>query len=428
MNLVNGYNKKNTVMTIQQTRVVITGLGTINALGRDVNAFAQGLNEGRSGIGALTVFNPDGHMTDRAAEIRNFDSAASVPREFSRHRLSRADAFGIIAAVEALKDAGLYPPPKEIGREMGVIVGGGAGGLLAAESFYERYIRNESPLNWSELATVNCASTADHLTNGLNIYGPKTTFMTACSSGSTSLGFARDLIRSGSTRVVLAGGTEPICRMTYTAFNSLRAVDPEYCKPFDRHRRGLTLGEGSGFMVLEDLDYALARGADIKAEFLGYGLSADAHHMTAPDPEGRGAVQVMLAAINDAFLKPENIDYINAHGTGTPANDVSETRAIKTVMGSRAYRVPVSSTKSMIGHTLGAAGSIEAVACVIALTHGFIPPTIHLTEPDPECDLDYVTEGSRKMDSRVILSNSFAFGGNNTSIVLAAYEPYGVRE
>jgi len=225
---------------------------------------------------------------------------------------------------------------------------------------------------------------------------------------------------------MIAGGTEPLARTTYAAFNALKAVDPQYCKPFDRHREGMSLGEGAGMVVLESLAHAQARGARIHAELLGYGISCDANHMTAPDPEASGAVRCIRAALDDAGVDPSRVDYINAHGTATPANDRMETIGIKRVFGERAYAVPVSSTKSMIGHTLGAAGAIEAVAAVLAITEGFIPPTIHSTAPDPECDLDYVTEGARRADLDIILSNSFAFGGNNTSLVIGRYRPEGL--
>ena len=407
-------------------RVVVTGLGTINAVSKNVDEFMAALREGRSGVKELTVFNPDGHMTGTAAEIRDFDPAGLTRAGFSLKRMSRADWWGVTAALEALKDAGLYPLPRELAEDTGVSVGGGAGGLLAAEGFYQEHLeRAGRGARYSRLAAVYCSSTADILASHFNLWGPKTTFMTACSSGGTALGFARDLIAGGQARVMLAGGAEPICRMTYTAFNALRAVDPEHCKPFDKNRRGLTLGEGAGFLILESLEHAQKRGARILAEFLGYGLSGDAHHMTAPDPTGSGAARAMRTALDDAGLSPEDIDYINAHGTGTPANDVVETTAIKEVFGPRAYEIPVSSTKSMIGHTLGAAGALEAVASVLALVHGFAPPTIHLQDPDPDCDLDYVVEGSRNLALKTVLSNSFAFGGNNTTVILGQWDGKG---
>jgi 3-oxoacyl-[acyl-carrier-protein] synthase II len=255
--------------------------------------------------------------------------------------------------------------------------------------------------------------------------GPKTTFMTACSSGATAIGYARDLIRLGAAEVMVCGGTEPLCRITYSAFNALQAVDPDYCKPFDRHRRGLTLGEGAGILILESLDHARRRGAGIYAEVLGCGISCDANHMTAPDPEAAGAVSAMTAALADAGIPPADVDYINAHGTATPANDRMEIRGIKTVFGARARRIPVSSTKSMIGHTLGAAGAIEAVACMLAIEHQFIPPTIHHETPDVDCDLDVVPGKARTAQVNTVLSNSFAFGGNNTALLFGRFNENG---
>ena len=294
--------------------------------------------------------------------------------------------------------------------------------MLEGEAAYRRYLTGPArQVPFSAFASFCCAASADHIASILGLWGPKTTFMTACASGATALGFGRDLIRDGMARVVIAGGTEPLSRTTYAAFNALKAVDPDFCKPFDLYREGLSLGEGAGIMILEPLSQARARGAVIHGELLGYGLSGDAHHMTAPDPEAAGALRCMRAALDDAGVDPAQVDYINAHGTATPANDRMETLGIKHLFGRRAYDIPVSSTKSMIGHTLGAAGAIEGVATVLALSQGFIPPTVHLTNPDPDCDLDYVAAGARAADIRIALSNSFAFGGNNTSLVFGRY-------
>jgi 3-oxoacyl-[acyl-carrier-protein] synthase II len=217
-----------------------------------------------------------------------------------------------------------------------------------------------------------------------------------------------------------------LCRVTYAAFNALQAVDPEFCKPFDMHRQGMSLGEGAGIIVLESLSHALRRGARIYAEVLGYGLSCDAHHMTSPDPEAGGAILAMQAALADAGVSAGQVDYINAHGTATPANDLMETRGIKAVFGPGAFAIPISSTKSMTGHTLGAAGAIEAVVSALVIQHQFVPPTIHHSAPDPDCDLDYVPNGPRDVDVKVVLSNSFAFGGNNTSLILGKYHKRGI--
>lgn len=407
---------------MDKMRVVITGVGTINAVAQDAAAFAAALQEGQCGIGPITAFDTTAYRTRTGGEVKGFDARARIPAACYGKRMSRADAMAMAAALEALRDAGLDPLPGDLREETGVAIGGGAGGMPEAEPVYRNYLRGyPRGVPFSVFSAFCCASSADHIVSGLQLGGPKCTFMTACSSGATALGYARDLIRDGAARVMIAGGTEPLSRTTYAAFNALQAVDPQYCKPFDRHRRGMSLGEGAGMMILEPLEHAQARGARILGELLGYGVSCDANHMTAPDPEASGAVRCMRTALADAGVEASAVDYINAHGTATPANDRMETIGIKHVFGERARAIPVSSTKSMIGHTLGAAGAIEAVASVLAMVRGFIPPTIHRETPDPECDLDYVTEGARQGVLDVVLSNSFAFGGNNTALVLGRY-------
>jgi 3-oxoacyl-[acyl-carrier-protein] synthase II len=315
------------------------------------------------------------------------------------------------------------PLPAALADHTGVVIGGGAGGLLEAEEFFQDYLRRGAKLaRFSRLAPVACAATANHLAEKFGLWGPRTTLMTACSSGATAIGLARDLIRAGAATIMIAGGTEPLSRLTFASFNALQAVDPSYCRPFSGNRAGLTLGEAAGILILESLSGARERGAPILGEILGYGVTGDAHHMTAPDASGSGAARAMAAALADAGLAPEAVDYINAHGTGTPLNDLMETRAIKAVFGARAKKIPVSSTKSMHGHTLGASGALEAVVSLLAIGEGFLPPTIHHESPDPACDLDYVTEGARNAAPRVVLSNSFAFGGNNTTVVFGRYD------
>ncbi|MGD0275390.1 MAG: beta-ketoacyl-[acyl-carrier-protein] synthase family protein, partial [Syntrophales bacterium] len=299
---------------------------------------------------------------------------------------------------------------------------GGSGGLLEGENFYSDFLtRIGKKARFSKLSSIYCAASADHIAYHLSLQGPKITLMTACSSGATVLGYARDLIRQGQASMMLAGGVEPMCRITYAAFNALKSLDPNTCRPFDRKRSGLSLGEAAAMMILEPLDVALMRGARIYGEISGYGVTSDSFHMTAPDEQASGAIRSMEAAIKDSGLSHEDIDYINAHGTATQANDVMETKAIKEVFGKRAYAIPVSSTKSMTGHTLGAAGALEGVVSLLALSHGFIPLTINHDDPDPLCDLDYVTEGVRPARLRAVLSNSFAFGGNNTTIIFGRY-------
>ena len=414
---------------MEQQRVVITGLGTVNALAVDVDDFMTALKEGVCGIGPVTVFDTADFRTHTGGEARGFFPKDLIPPEFTDRRMSRSDGMAMAAALEALKDAGLFPFPEEIAADTGVVIGGGAGGMLECEAVYRDYLAGANKsTRLSQFASFCCAASADYITAKLGLMGPKTTFMTACSSGGTALGYARDLIQSGAAEIVIAGGAEPLSRVTYGAFNALQAVAPDYPRPFDKNRQGMSLGEGAGMLILESLAHAQHRGVNIYAELLGYGVSCDAHHMTAPDPSASGAVRCMTAALKDAGVSPDRVSYINAHGTGTPANDVMETRGIKAVFGRRAYDIPVSSTKSMHGHTLGAAGAIEGLVCALALAHGFIPPTIHHREPDPECDLDYVAEGFREQPVSIALSNSFAFGGNNTSVVLGRYTAKGGSE
>jgi 3-oxoacyl-[acyl-carrier-protein] synthase II len=411
-----------------QERVVVTGMGTVNALAADVPRFAKALRQGACGIGPITLFDTAGFRTHNGAQVKDFRPRATIPTRFSLKRMSRSDIFALAAALQALTQAGLDPVPELLREEMGVVIGGGAGGLLEAEEFFQDYLRRGAKTaRFSRLAPVSCASSANHLATAFDLWGPKTTLMTACSSGATAIGLARDLIRTGAARAMIAGGTEPLSRLTFASFNALQAVDPAYCRPFSGNRAGLTLGEGAGVLILESLRSARERGAKVLGEILGYGVTCDAHHMTAPDVSASGAVRAMRAALADANLTPEAVDYINAHGTATPLNDLMETKAIREVFGPRAPKIPVSSTKSMHGHTLGASGALEAVVSLLAITEGFIPPTIHRETPDPECDLDYVTEGARDAALDVVLSNSFAFGGNNTTVIFGRCREEGGR-
>ena len=412
----------------QGDRVVVTGMGTVNALATDTGRFAEALRRGESGIGPISLFDTAEFRTHNGAQVKNFLPRAAIPAEFSLKRMSRSDLFALASTLQALKQARLDPIPEDLHKEMGVVIGGGAGGLLEAEAFFANYLRRGGrSARFSHLAPVCCASTANHLATKFDLWGPKTTLMTACSSGATAIGLGRDLIRTSAARAMIVGGTEPLCRLTFASFNALQAVDPGYCRPFSGNRAGLTLGEAAGILILESLTSALERGTPILGEILGYGVTCDSHHMTAPDIGASGAARAMRAALTDAGLAPEEIDYINAHGTATPLNDLMETRAIKEVFGPRAWKIPVSSTKSMHGHTLGASGALEAVVALLAITEGFIPPTIHHETPDPECDLDYVTTGARPDAPEIVLSNSFAFGGNNTTVIFGRYRGAGGR-
>lgn len=406
----------------KKKRIVITGMGTINAIANNIPEFVRALEEGICGIRKIDLFDTTGYRCRNGGQIRNFLPRLFIPEEFPLKRMSRADLLAFAATLEALRDAGLYPLPEAMKEDMGVAIGGGSGGLLEGESFYSNLLQKGSgKAHFSRLSSVYCASSTDRIATYLGLLGPKITLMTACSSGATVLGYARDLIRNGQAAIMLAGGVEPMCRITYSSFNALKSLDPDVCRPFDRHRGGISLGEAAAVMVLEPLESALARGAKIYGEILGYGVTCDAHHMTAPDEQASGAIRSMQAALKDSGLGPEDIDYINAHGTATTVNDAMESKAIREVFGRRAYAVPVSSTKSMTAHTLGASGALEGIVSLLALAHGFMPPTINYRDPDPLCDLDYITEGSRPAALRAVLSNSFAFGGNNTTVIFGKY-------
>lgn len=407
-------------------RIVITGLGTLNAIANNVPDFARALQGGVCGIGAIDLFDTTGFRSQTGGQIKNFIVRNYIPENFSIKRMSRADKLSVAATLEALRDAGLYPPPEELKDEIGLAIGGGAGGLLEAEEFYENFLKNnDENAEFSILSSLFCASSADRIASAFGFTGPKTTFMTACSAGATAIGYARDLIANGQASIMIAGGVEPMCRLTYAAFNTLKSVDPETCRPFDKNRAGLSLGEAAAIIILESLDSALNRGAKIYGEILGYGITCDSFHMTAPDEQASGAVRSMQAALKNSNLTIDDIDYINAHGTATPVNDLTETKAIKEMFGKRAYSIPVSSTKSMHAHTLGASGALEGIVSLLALRYGFVPPTINYQENDPQCDLDYVTTGSRKASLRTVLSNSFAFGGNNTTLIFGKYSERG---
>ncbi len=409
-------------------RIVITGLGTLNAIANNIPDFASALRTGVCGIQPLDLFDTEGFRCRNGGQIKNFSPRDYIPPDFSLKRMSRADMLSFAATLAALTDAGLYPLPQQLKEETGVAIGGGSGGLFEAESFYQDLLGKKSKrARFSRLSSVYCASSADRIASNLGLAGPKATFMTACSAGATAIGYARDLIAGGQARIMIAGGVEPMCRITYAAFNALKSLDPGVCHPFDKDREGLSLGEAAAILILESLDDALERGAEIYGEILGYGITCDSFHMTAPDEKGSGAVRSMQAALADSGLVSDDVDYINAHGTATPVNDIMETKAIKEVFGKRARCLPVSSTKAMTAHTLGAAGALEGIVSILALIHGFIPPTINCRNSDPECDLDYVIGGARTADLRIVLSNSFAFGGNNTTVIFGKYDQRGAR-
>lgn len=402
-------------------RVAITGLGAVTSLGATARETWAALCEGRCGIRPVTLFDTSGYFAHNAAEIPEIPPLPQVDREL-RKRASRADLTALAAADEAARDAGLAPGSVELERA-GVVLGAGAGGLLETEEYYlGRLARGPGRSRLSRAWGFYPCATTDLLGAWLGFEGYTTTVVTACSSSTIAIGLAGDAIRTGAADLVVAGGSDALCRLTFGGFCSLRAVDPDRCRPFDRGRKGMTLGESAAILVLEEMEHAKRRGARIHAELLGYGMACDAHHVTAPDPSGDGAARTMREALEDACVAASDIEYISAHGTATPFNDEAETRAIHAVFGARAPEIPVSGVKSMLGHCLGAAGAVEALALVLSVREGILLPTIGLEDPDPECDLDYVPKVARRRQIMTALSNSFAFGGNNGAIVIGRFE------
>lgn len=410
-------------------RVVFTGLGVISPVGHDVNTTWEAVLAGKSGIGPITLFDPSDLKTQFAAEVKEFDAEALFGAREAR-RMDRFSQFSLAAAQQAVEDSGLNLEQEDLSR-IGVVMGSGIGGIGAmldsAEKMFEIGSKGVSP----HMVPMMLPDTSPaKIAIAMGLRGPNMSIATACASGNNAIGESAEMIRRGAADVMLSGGGEAgINRLTVAGFNNMGAIsrrndDPQAaCRPFDTDRDGFVIGEGSAVLVLESEEHALARGAHIYGEVLGYGTSADAYHITAPDESGLGAVQAMKAALADARLTPQDIDYINAHGTSTRLNDVSETKAIKAIFGEHAYQVPISSTKSMTGHLLGAAGAIEAMFCTKAIETGTLPPTINHHTPDPECDLDYVPNQARQLDSvRAALSNSFGFGGHNACLVIGRYD------
>jgi len=397
-------------------RVAITGLGIFCSVGRNVEEFVQSLKQGKTGIGPITLFDTSKYPCKIGAEIRDYRLEEFFKKKELK-KLSRTDQFGLIAAEEAVKTSGIQSYPSE---EVGVCLGAGAGGMFEAETYHREILvkgRSKPSLIWPFIPSY----TTDRVAERFGFSGPKFTVTTACSSSATAIGYGADLIRSGKSKAVLCGGSEALSELTFGGFNSLKVTDPSPCKPFDRKRAGMSLGEGAGILILEDFDEAIRRGARVYAEFLGYGIGGEAYHITAPEPSGMREARIIREAMEESRILPAEVDYINAHGTGTPLNDKVETLSIKNVFGERAYSIPVSSIKSSVGHCLGSAGAIEAIASVLSIIYQFIPPTLTHREGDEDCDLDYVPGKSREAQVEVVLSNSFAFGGNCTSLVFGKY-------
>jgi 3-oxoacyl-[acyl-carrier-protein] synthase II len=408
-------------------RVVVTGMGVMTSLGADLQTFWSNLLDGKSGVSPIESFDVREYPTRIASSIKNFNPEDYMDKREAR-RMDRFVQFAVAATQLALKDAGLNVREDTDPERVGVYVGSGIGGLTTWEEQHkillEKGPKRVSPF-FIPMMIANMASGQISMSTGAK--GPNSTAVTACATGTHSIGDSYKLIERGAADVMICGGAEATISPTGLAgFSALRAMstrndDPEKAsRPFDKERDGFVMGEGSGVMILESLEHALKRGARIYGEIIGYGMSADAHHMT--DPSGEGAARCMRNAIKDAGIAPEEIDYINAHGTSTPVGDKSETGSIKDALGEHAYKVAISSTKSMTGHLLGAAGGVEAVICALTIHYGRIAPTINLEYPDPDCDLDYVPNKPREAEVRIAMSNSFGFGGHNATIVLRKYE------
>ena len=412
---------------MDKRRVVITGVGAVTPVGNTADEFWAALVAGRSGIGPITRFDTTGYATRIAGELKGFDSLKYIDKKDDR-KFDLFLKYAVACAVMAVEDAGIKTDRVDATR-FGVLVGSGIGGIETLLDNYET-LRTKGPDRVSPffipMIIVNMASGVISMRFGAK--GPNSSVVTACASGNHAIGDAMRIIERGDADVMIAGGSEAIIiPLTIAGFCQMKAMstrndDPTRAsRPFDAERDGFVCGEGGGLVVLESLEHARGRDARVYAEVVGYGMTGDAHHMTAPDPEGDGAARAMAAALRDAALEPSAVGYINAHGTSTPYNDKFETIAIKRVFGDHAKKLAVSSTKSMTGHLLGAAGGIEAIATAFALHHGVLPPTMNYEKPDPDCDLDYVPNQARKQDVEVALSNAFGFGGTNATLAFRKY-------
>ncbi|MBD2846119.1 beta-ketoacyl-ACP synthase II [Paenibacillus sp. IB182496] len=409
-------------------RVVVTGMGVMTSLGHELEPFWANLLGGKSGVSLIEAFDVSEYPTRIAAEIKNFDPTAFGIDKKEARRMDRFVQFAVVASLKAIKDAGLTIGEGVEAERAGVMIGSGIGGLGTWEDQHnlllEKGPKRVSPF-FIPMMIANMASGQVSMTLGAK--GPNSTAVTACATGTHSIGDSYKLIQRGMADVMICGGAEATIRPTGMAgFCAMRAMstrneEPDKAsRPFDTGRDGFVMGEGAGVLILESLEHALARGARIYGEVIGYGMSGDAHHMTDPDPDG--AARCMTQALRDAEIAPEEVEYINAHGTSTPVGDRSETTAVKKAFGEHAYKLAVSSTKSMTGHLLGAAGGVEGIIVALTLYYGQIAPTINLDDQDPECDLDYVPNAPRQANVRTAISNSFGFGGHNATIVMRKYE------
>jgi 3-oxoacyl-[acyl-carrier-protein] synthase II len=412
---------------MDKKRVVVTGIGAVTPLGNDAETTWKNILAGVSGVGPLTRVNADEYPAKVAAEVKDFNVEDYIEKKDAR-KMDRFTHYAIAASLMAVKDANLVIN-EENAHRVGVWIGSGIGGMETFENQFETFLnrgyRRVSPF-FVPMMIPDMATGQVSITLGAKGFNSCT--VTACATGTNSIGDAFKVIQRGDAVAMITGGAEaPITRMSVAGFcaNTALSTNPDpktASRPFDKNRDGFVIGEGAGIVVLEELEHALARGATIYAEIVGYGATGDAYHITAPAPAGEGGARAMKMAIEDGGLKPEDIDYINAHGTSTDYNDKFETLAIKEVFGEHAYKVAISSTKSMTGHLLGAAGGIEAIFSILAMKEGVLPPTINYETPDPDCDLDYVPNKSRKKEIKAVISNSLGFGGHNATIAFKKYE------
>jgi 3-oxoacyl-[acyl-carrier-protein] synthase II len=404
-----------------QRRLVVTGIGLVTSLGTGCEPFLHNLMAGRSGFSPVESFDTSAYKVSRGAEIKAF-RAEDYLVNLDPARMGRASQLAAVAARLAISDAHL-DVHRIAPERAGVSLGTTSGEPKEIERFDDDFVSEALERSGPEfIARYPCHVIAAHIATELGFAGMTMTIPTACAAGNYAIAHAFDVLRSGRADVMLAGGADAFSRITYAGFARLGAIAPEVCQPFDRHRKGMIPGEGAAILVLEPLSRALKRGARIYAEVAGYGLSCDAHHMTAAHPQGDGAARAMTKALQHCGIQPHEVSYISAHGTGTPTNDQCETIAVKRVFKDEAYRIPISSIKSMLGHTMGAASAIEAAVCALAVWYDCIPPTMHLEDPDPECDLDYVPNAARVHRVRVAMNNAYAFGGNNSSLILKKCE------
>ncbi len=414
---------------VERKRVVITGLGAITPIGNTPSEYWDGLMAAQNGIGPITLFDASRHDCRIAGEVKGFDPLTYLERKEAK-RMDRFAQFAVSASKQAVENAGLVINDLNA-EQIGVLIGTGIGGLKVLEDQQEIYLTKGPDRCSPFMIPMMIANMAAGLTAiQIGAKGPNSCSVTACAAGSNAIGDAFRLVQQGYAQAMICGGTEaavtPLSLAGFAACKALstRNEDPAHAsRPFDKDRDGFVMGEGVGILVLEEMEHALARGASIYAEIVGYGMTCDAYHMTSPVPGGEGASRAISLALKDANLTPEQVCYINAHGTSTPANDSTETAAIKRALGDRAYQVAISSTKSMTGHLLGGSGGIEAVATVMAIANDRVPPTINLVNPDPDCDLDYVPNASRPHQVDVALSNSFGFGGHNVTLAFKKFVP-----